>query len=212
MNATDLFNWWRRKAKQAVIEDKLSALFPKAELIYTKRWVIDPKKTPMPLNVCDFLRPSKTLVSSKALILSNIWTENITYVKDDYAYNGALDVWQFPEETKVLGKGDCDDSGAFRIAKAKSNGLGDDLFACLGFYGNVGHFFSVRIREDKLPEFVDAVTIIENTSNQYTPISYKGSQYDIHWIFNENQVWKVKAGASLFGKKILKEFGVIVCD
>jgi hypothetical protein len=190
------------------VEKYLSKKFKEVNMIYTKRRVFD-RSREMPLNVCDFVRPSKTLIQRNTS-LEKIWQEKIKYVRDNYKVNGLLDFWQLPEETKVLGKGDCDDSGSYRLATAKSNGLGDNLFACLGFVGNSGHFFIVAVDKillKNLEKFEDSVTIIENTSNNYYPQHYKFSNYKICYIFNENKAWEVDGSVS-FGKKVAKEFGV----
>ncbi len=178
-------------------EDFLNSKYKQRKLIYTKRWAIKDKKL-IPLNICDFIAPRLTLVNKKST-LQSIWKENIKYVYDHFAYKGALDVWQLPEETMVLKAGDCDDSGSYRIAKAKSNGLGNNLFAALGFYKTTGHYFAVSINQDKL-------YILEPTTNKWSMISHEGSDYKICYLFNENYCWEVD-GRYKFGA-LSKDFNI----
>lgn len=177
-------------SKFNVYEEILNKKYNKVHLSYTKRWALKDNKM-IKMDIRDFVSPRKTLKTSTTV--EKIWREKIKYVFDDYAYNGVLDVWQLPEETMVLKAGDCDDSGAYRLSKAKACGLGDNLFAALGFIGNIGHFFIVRLEED------GEVYVLENTSNSYDPKKYKNSEYKICYLFNENFVWEVD-GSFNFGK------------
>jgi len=182
-------------------EKRLEKLYNQKKVVYNKRWVIK-DKTAMPMDIRDFARPSKTLEDFSTI--KEIWEEVIQYVYDNYAYNGVLDVWQLPEETNVLKAGDCDDSGSYRLAKAKANGLGNNLFACLGFYGDQGHFFTVRIDNE------GTTWVLENTSNKYTPVRLEGSKYKICYIFNERYCWVVD-GRYRFGD-LQKNFSIEVED
>ena len=155
----------------------------------------------------DFVRPSRTLAYKyrKLESLKDVWTIRIRYVRDNYQYNGCLDVWQFPEETAQLRAGDCDDSTAFRVAVAKSLGLEKDfkLFMAVGFYINsrgqrFGHAFPVMITSN------GEWYILEATSNKYSPVKYPNKHYEIHYLWDENYAWQV--GKYKFGGQVLEWF------
>lgn len=189
------------------IQDKrmqyLDSKYGRKSFIYDKRYIRDNENKGVSLKIVDFIRPMQTLQQSNSTV-ETIWKEYIKYVSDPEGTYKSLDFWQFPEETKTLGQGDCDDSGIYRISKAKSNGLGQELFAALGFYNDVGHFFIVRVDEN------NELWVLENTSNQYNPVKYEGSAYDIYIIFNDIACWEVKGGVK-FGSQanqLLKRFKI----
>jgi hypothetical protein len=163
----------------------LDALYPRTNLVYTKRTLMKKgKQVPYSVNVCDFVRPSETVKNNKGLL--GIWTETLSYVTDDYQNNGALDYWQTVEETYFLRAGDCEDSSFYRVSKAKTNGVGDNLFVAIGFWGKVGHAFPIYIDDS------GKVFVLEATSNEYKKVLLEGSIYKICYVWNERFCWEVE--------------------
>jgi hypothetical protein len=187
--------------EQMKSEEWLDNKYDRIDLFYSKRYADIGFKIPMPMNVCDLIKPLITLKDDSNL--KSIWYENIQYVSDNFKVNGLLDYWQLPNETWVLRKGDCEDSSTYRVSKAKSNGVGNNLFVALGFYGNEGHAFPVIVDYKN-----DKIKILEATNSVYNPIDYEGSKYQIYYIFNERFAWVVNSSV-VFGKKVSKDFGVI---
>jgi hypothetical protein len=91
--------------KKSPFEDYLNANFKTTKFVYTKRWVLDKKLFPLPMDIRDFLTSYQTLPDFKTL--EAIFTVSIRYVSDNFAYNGVMDEWQLPVETYTLGAGDC---------------------------------------------------------------------------------------------------------
>lgn len=187
-----------RKKDDLDIAELLDMHMDRTELIYTKRYAFN-TTTAIPLDVRDFVRPTKTLMDNSSM--KQIWEEKITYVTDNFEVNGILDFWQYPEETWRLGAGDCDDSGSYRHAKAVSNGF--EVFSCVGFWKTNGHFFNILIDKSVLEKvgFEESILVIENTTNEFKPIPYVGSDYSINYIFNHETCWEFKRN-----NKVLKEF------
>lgn len=182
-------------------EEWLDKIYPKCTMIYKKRYADVGFKTLLPMNVCDFLKPMETLKDNSSI--RNIWNEQIVYVSDNFAVNGVLDYSQLPVETKVIKKGDCEDSSYYRVSKAKSNGCGSNLFVAFGFYKNQGHAFPIIVDYKN-----EKIFILEATSNSYNTILYKENcDYKINYIFNDRFSWVVD-NSVVFGKKVLDEFEV----
>lgn len=180
-------------------------------LEYNKRWVLNKENYRVRMMASDFVKSSSWLAYKfSGSSLEDIWKFRITYVSDNYLYKGCLDVWQLPVETYVLRKGDCDDSTSFRVAVAKSLGLEKDflLFMAVGYMkvGNekFGHAFPVMITKDG-----DWI-VLEATSNRYEPLVYRGKRYEVHFLWDEENMWEV--GKQTFGGKILKEFDLKIKD
>jgi len=194
------------KQKEGVYKH-LDKEYKRVWIRYGKRWLLGKKNESLLLMANDFVRPSRTLAYRyrKLKSLKDVWTIRIRYVRDNYQYNGCLDVWQFPEETSQLGAGDCDDSTAFRVAVAKSLGLEKDfgLFMAVGFYINskgqrFGHAFPVMITSN------GEWYILEATSNKYSPVRYPNKHYEIHYLWDENYAWQI--GKYKFGGQVLEWF------
>jgi hypothetical protein len=187
--------------EQVKAEKYLDDKYNRITLVYKKRFADIQDKVLLPMLVNDFLKPMNTLKDD--MTLSNIWRQNITYISDNYQVNGVLDYWQLPVETLTLKGGDCEDSSHFRVTKAKSNGLGSNLFVALGLYKGGGHAFPIMIKNDK-------IYLLEATSNEYNPIDYDSqTNYKIYYISNERFSWTID-GSIVFGKKVRKELGVDV--
>lgn len=197
-------------AEQAKIEKALDDTYPSTSFIYRKRYADVRFQVVLPMNVSDFLKPMETLKDSFAT-LSSIWNEKINYVSDDFKVNGVLDYWQLPVETKALKAGDCEDSSSYRIAKAKTNNVGYNVFGALGTYNGGGHYFPIMIDKDF------NIIILESTSSSYNPILLsKAPQYKICYIISDSgKVWEVNDSYT-FGskthKKVLKEFGLEITN
>lgn len=191
---------------QQDVYSTLNKKYKRVLLEYNKRWVLDKRSKKVKMMANDFVKPSSWLAYKfEDKSLRDIWKYHITYISDNYQYNGCLDVWQLPIETYTLGKGDCDDSTAFRVATAKSLGLEKDflLFMAVGFYitsskKKIGHAFPVLITKD------GEWYILEATSNIYDLRPYPNEHYEIHYLWDENYTWKIRD--ITFGGKVLKEF------
>ena len=177
-------------------------------LEYTKRWVLSLKNKKETIMFEDFIRPLKIFkwVFSNYK-LSQIWNYPIEYVSDNYEYNGCLDVWQYPEETYTLGKGDCEDSTAFRVSVAKALGFeksGVKFFMAVGLYirddgSSSGHAFPIMI-VDPQHWFV-----LEATSNIFEKIEYPNKHYKIGFLTDGVNTWEVDNKLS-GGGVVLKTF------
>jgi len=207
---------WKNKAYElehkndyrSKIKNYLNQNYHRVLLFYRKRWVLSLKNVEEPMLFSDFVQKSTTLRNHfMGSSVEQVWNHNIEYVRDNYTYKGCLDVWQLPLETYILGKGDCDDSTAFRVATAKSIGLEDELrgvfFMAVGEYvrGDSvgGHAFPVFI-DEKLNWFV-----LEATNNIYTKRKYPNEHYRIEFMTDGEDTWAVNGG-NTFGGTILKEF------
>ena len=115
-------------------------------------------------------------------------TENIPYRYDGYypilpsspngTYYNYNEMWQFPNETLTLGRGDCEDM-AILLATLIQSYAGDILVYCITIFNdNSGHmavFISVPIQQDK-------ICILDPAGEYYTntgPPFYQITQRDI---------------------------------
>lgn len=183
------------KFRLASVTKPSKLTLPMTSLVYTKRWIIDKNKTKLPLNVCDFVRPSLTLKNK--LTVKDCFLRRVKYVTDIESYN-MLDVWQFPEETDRLRIGDCDDSASYKLSLIKSSTTiikseQDKYFVALGFApSGEGHAFVVYVDSDDERLW----SAIEPTTNSYKPIDYTGSGYVIHYLFNERDCYALDTSIS----------------
>jgi len=189
-------------------EEYLDKNFKTINLMYTKRWVLNKMMFPEALDIRDFIRPGFSLPDFKTL--NAVFTVDIRYVSDSYAYNNIMDVWQLPHETWTLGAGDCEDSATLRASLALRAGI-PDVFCALGFWGNEGHCFNLVWKDGD-------IYIVENTSNKYNPVKITdlkntGNNYRICYVFNKNKAWVID-GSVIFGAKVQKEFNIerrVIC-
>ena len=192
--------------EQMKSEEWLDNRYERINLFYTKRYAETGNKIPLKLNVCDFLKPMISLKEDATL--NKIWNENITYVSDNFAVNNVLDYWQFAVETNTLRKGDCEDSSIYRVSKAKSNGLGYNLFVAFGLYRGSGHAFPVIVDYKN-----NRLVILEATSSTYNPIylssgAKSDDNYNIYYLTNARFSW-VLDNSIIFGKGVNKDFGLV---
>jgi len=197
-------------------EFMLKQKYPEVKLVYSKRFVLQKTNSiKMPLDVRDFCRASETLKTkflqdNPQIVFSAVMGgEVLQYITDDWSINGALDEWQFPEETQILRKGDCEDMTFYRVAKIISNNPAyrGQLFCALGFVKMnnkwYGHAFPVLIWDDMI------LHIFEATSNSAREMN--AEDYDIYYLISDRFCFEIKKG--LFGtakRKLLKEFGLEV--
>jgi len=177
------------------IPEVISEYLDEIELYYTKR-MIPNTDIALTLDVRDFVRPSYTIGKSKDL--KSIWEERIIYTPDNYEINGVPDFWCFAEEVQILMKDDCDGSGTYRQVKATSSGF-YEIFSCIGYLNEQGHFFNIIIDFEVLRTvgLEQSILIIENTTNEFKPIPYVGSNYKINYIFNHEHCWQYEDNAQL---------------
>lgn len=158
------------------------------KLLYNKRYVPN-RNTVIPYSPTEFIYESEVLKRLNFKTIQDIWTHRIQYINDikNQNYN---EFWQFPEESTALGCGDCEDSSIFRVSASRTIGLTNTAVA-LGYYKGTGHAFPVMLKNGSL-------YILEATSNNYYETPSTSADYDIHWLFNEDGLWRVKDGAVSF--------------
>ena len=161
------------------------------KVLYNKRFVPNHPTTIIPYSPTEFIYESEVTKNLNKTNIFDIWTYRIQYITDQNNEN-YNEFWQFPEETVALGCGDCEDSSILRVSMCRSIGIKNTAVA-LGFWNGVGHAFPVMLKQNK-------IFILEATSNNYVELdSTTTTHYEIHWIFNEDGVWKIKQGAVNFG-------------
>jgi predicted transglutaminase-like cysteine proteinase len=185
--ADELVGEYQRKYGSSEFENFLYTKFNTATLKYQKRWVFA-KDQCYPVDVRDFCKPWRTIPDVGSI--EQVFKHKVQYVYDNFDGQGIPDYWQFPVETYALGKGDCEDSAALRVALARALG-NKEVLMVLGTYNGGGHMFNLLWKDEK-------IYICENTSNVWNPQEIPGNDlaaglppYKINYVFNENQCWVV---------------------
>lgn len=171
--------------------------YPLTRIKYKKRWIFNLEHV-YEMDIRDYCNDYRSLPVLGSL--KEVFEYPISYVSDSFDAQKLIDFWQLPVETMALKCGDCDDSGALRLALARRMG-NKDVFCALGFYGKMGHFFNLEWKKGE-------AYIVENTTNRYNPIRIPDNDlktcpapYSINYVFNENKVWVVD-NSVVFGHKV----------
>lgn len=203
--------------------DALNAEYPITPLIYKgKRFVLDiyNQRQLVTFDVREFIYANDyhlRQVASEITSIYNPQTEeqfvravnsyiannNVKYETDDYQFKWE-DYWQFPEETIVLGKGDCEDTSILVASLLLSFNIPSyRVRVNLGLvYGQYGHAY-VQYYNKEINDWL----LVETTMPwKYTQPLEKMSQhteYKTYWAFNDQLAWCIDNGMT-FGTALEK--------
>jgi hypothetical protein len=188
-------------------------------VMYDKRAVIGNSNISIPTDIRAWITSAKSEVLKRALHdidfpsareegtfdlrALKIWdyvARKVEYITDKRAF-GLDDYWLFPEETLVLGKGDCEDSSFLLASMLLASGISESCVrAVLGRIstpdGSYGHAWVVYQNEsgqwcllestiDSAPENLLAANPFIGPDNQY--------QYQPQFCFNASHLWSIGA-------------------
>jgi len=201
--------------------DRLNLEYPKTELIYRgKRFVEDiyHQRQMVTFDVREFIYANdyhlKKVASEITAIYNpqneeqfvravNSWVanNNVKYETDSYQFAWE-DYWQFPEETIVLGKGDCEDTSILVASLLLSFNIPSyKVRVNLGLvYGQYGHAY---LQYWNGTEWLLVETTMPWKYTQPLEPMSQHTEYKTYWAFNDQLAWCIDDGMT-FGTALEK--------
>lgn len=197
-------NW----AGEAIVRDTI---------VYDKRVVIGSSGILIPTDIRDWLSHTQSKVIARALQEMSlppsrdagtfdmrawlIWdyvARSIDYVTDKSSF-GLEDLWLFPEETLMLGKGDCEDSSFLLASLLLASGISEQCVRVVmgrvaspaGAYGHAWVVYQCESGQWCMME-----TTLESAPTQLTPadpFTLPGNQYQYQpqFCLNSSHLWSM---------------------
>jgi hypothetical protein len=204
--------------------NQMNAAFPKVQLSYEKRYIQDEyaQKRYIKMYPQEFIVPEASAINqAKADVFNRFHPTNeqeiveacwawimddgglrARYRPDDYFGTIWNDFWQFPSETIVLQKGDCEDLAILWASLAIKCGVPrHKVHVDLGMFGNMGHAYGIYKPSPTAKELLIESTQSFRYKNDHLTTLESHSEYVSYFAFNDRFMWKKKEGMD-FGKLV----------